>query len=158
MIFTDTMTKKHTIIIRNGTPIFLLLPRSLSDFKAMQWFQHLKVVVPMLPEITRYNVPVNGGTASVNKLNYDMAIKYKKKFPGLSLAEYITWTGEFTGVKKCTFKWLISNGIAQKGMVFNSLIIWSFDYDCMHQLWNDVYYISTILVLVWQIYFHSWCR
>ena len=51
--------------------------------------------------------------------------------------------GLHTGVKQCTFQWLISNDIAHKEMVFNGLVLPSFDYDHMHQLWNSIYYIST---------------
>ena len=52
----------------------------------------------------------------------------------------VTSGAYITGVKKYTFQWLILNDIALKE-TFS--MVWSFDYDYMHHLWNYSYYIST---------------
>ena len=54
----------------------------------------------------------------------------------------------FTGVKQCTFHWLISNDVSQKEMVLNSLNDSLFDYNYMHQLRKYIYYISTKNILM----------
>ena len=102
-----------------------------------------------------------------------------------------------TGVKLCTFRWLISHDIAQKEMVLNSsiihhlIIITCISYEiiftkslpkliniapfqtCVIHVtdsirhcnadysgleWSNINIHICILVLIWQIYFHSWCR
>ena len=54
----------------------------------------------------------------------------------------------YTGVKQCTFHWLIANDIAQKEMVFNGLII-------HHLIMNYIYYISTNIYQYMQLLIHA---